>query len=68
MDLYALGLRHVLGHARLSGRFTFVLASIAWESYFKCLEWNRRSFKDTEKTLEELFVLCQRSLFNWSRC
>ena len=32
------------------------------------LEWNRRSFEDTEKTLEELFVLCQRSLFDWSRC
>ena len=28
------------------------------------LEWNRRSFEDTEKTLEELFVLCQRSLFD----
>ena len=40
MDLYASGLRHVLGHARLSGRFTFVLASIAWESYFKCLEFD----------------------------
>ena len=29
---------------------------------------NSRSFEDTEKTLEELKVLCQRSLFEWSRC
>ena len=32
------------------------------------LEQNRRSFEDTEKTLEELKVLCQCSLFEWSRC
>ena len=35
---------------------------IAW------LERNRRSFEDTEKTLEELKVLYQCSLFEWSRC
>ena len=32
------------------------------------LERNRRSFKDTEKTLDELKVLYQRSLFEWSQC
>ena len=32
------------------------------------LEWNRRSFEDTKKMLDELKVLCQRSLFEWSRC
>ena len=35
---------------------------IAW------LEWNRRSFENTKKMLDELKVLCQRSLFEWSRC
>ena len=32
------------------------------------LEWNRRSFENKEKTLYELKVLCQRSLFEWSHC
>ena len=32
------------------------------------LERNRRSFEDNEKTLDELKVLCQHSLFEWSRC
>ena len=32
------------------------------------LERNRRSFEDNEKTLDELKVLCQRSLLKWSRC
>ena len=44
MDLYASGFQHLLGHARLSGGFTFVLASMAWESYFKCLEFDLRLF------------------------
>ena len=32
------------------------------------LERNRRSFENRETTLDELKVLCQRSLFEWSRC
>ena len=32
------------------------------------LERNRRSFEDIEKTLDELKVLCQRSLLEWSHC
>ena len=32
------------------------------------LERNRRSFEDKEKMLEELKILCQRSLMEWSRC
>ena len=32
------------------------------------LEWNRRSFEDKEKTLDELKVLCHHSLLEWSRC
>ena len=32
------------------------------------LERNRRSFEDNEKTLDELKVLCQCSLWEWSRC
>ena len=32
------------------------------------LERNHRSFKDNEKTLDELKVLCQHSLLEWSHC
>ena len=45
-----------------------------WNSIPGCLMWifwleqNRHSFEETEKTLEELKVLCKRSLFDWSRC
>ena len=31
------------------------------------LERNCRSFENMEKTLDELKVLCQRSLFEWAR-
>ena len=69
-----------MGHARLDGGIVILLASMAWESYFEYLEldsrlmwivWleqNCRSLENTEKMLEELNVLCQRSLFDWSRC
>ena len=45
-----------------------------WNLVLGCLMWivwlerNRRSFEDKEKMLDELKVLCQRSLFDWSRC
>ena len=45
-----------------------------WNLIPSCLMWivwlerNHCSFEDTEKTLEELKVLCQRNLFYWSRC
>ena len=32
------------------------------------LERNRQSFEDKEKALDELKVLCHRSLLEWSRC
>ena len=32
------------------------------------LEQNRCSFDNREKTLDELKVLCRRSLFEWSCC
>ena len=32
------------------------------------MERNHRSFKNMEKTLDELKVLCQHNLFEWSRC
>ena len=45
-----------------------------WNLVPGCLMWivwlerNRHSFEDNEKTLDELKVLCQRSLLEWSRC
>ena len=45
-----------------------------WNLIPGCLMWivwlerNHSSFEDIEKTLDELKVLCQRSLFEWSRC
>ena len=45
-----------------------------WNLVPGCLKWivwleqNYRSFVDKEKTLDELKVLCHRSLLNWSRC
>ena len=45
-----------------------------WNLVPRCLMWivwlepNRRSFEDNEKTLDELKVLCQCSLLEWSRC
>ena len=50
------------------------LNSDIWNLVPGCLMWivwlerNRRSFEDNKKTLDELKVLCQRSLFEWSRC
>ena len=69
-----------MGHARLDGGIVILLASMAWESYFEYLEldsrlmwivWleqNRCSFEDIKKKLEELKVLCQRSIFYWPQC
>ena len=31
-------------------------------------EWNRRSFENKGKTVAQLIDLCQRTLFDWSRC
>ena len=45
-----------------------------WNLVPGCLMWimwlerNRRSFEDKGKTLEELKILCQRSLMEWSHC
>ena len=45
-----------------------------WNLVSGCLMWivwleqNCRSFEDNEKTLDELKVLCQRSLWEWSCC
>ena len=45
-----------------------------WNLIPGCLMWivwlerNRRSFENMEKTLDELKVLCQHSLFEWARC
>ena len=65
MDFYALDFRYSLGYAKIGGVIIILLASMAWESYFEYLEFdsrllmwitwlerNRRSFEDTEKTLE----------------
>ena len=45
-----------------------------WNLILGCLMWivwlerNRHSFEDNEKTLDELKVLYQCSLFEWSHC
>ena len=45
-----------------------------WNMVPACLMWivwterNRHSFEDTEKSLVQLQTLCQKTLFNWSRC
>ena len=45
-----------------------------WNMVPACLMWivwterNQRSFEDTEKSLVQLQTLCQKTLFNWSRC
>ena len=45
-----------------------------WNLIPGCLMWivwlerNRHCFENREKTLDELKVLCQRSLFEWSHC
>ena len=50
------------------------LNSDIWNLVPGCLMWivwlerNCRSFEDNEKMLDELKVLCQHSLFEWSRC
>ena len=49
-------------------------SSNIWNLILGCLMWivwlerNRRSFENKEKTLDELKVLCQCSLFELSRC
>ena len=45
-----------------------------WNLVPGCLMWNiwternRCSFEDTGKSLDQLFELCRRTLFDWSRC
>ena len=45
-----------------------------WNMVHGCLMWivwterNRHSFEDTEKSLVQLQALCQKTLFDWSRC
>ena len=46
-----------------SNIWNLILGCLMW---IVCLERNHRSFEDIEKTLDELKVLCQRSLFEWS--
>ena len=36
--------------------------------YLMWIEWNRRSFEDNGKSVVQLLDLCQRTLFDWSRC
>ena len=49
-------------------------SSDIWNIVLGCLMWivwmerNRHSFEDTEKSLAQLQALCQKTLFDWSRC
>ena len=49
-------------------------SSNIWNLVLGCLMWtiwierNRQSFKDEGKIVVQLLDLCQRALFDWSRC
>ena len=45
--------------------WNLVLGCLTWTIWTK---WNRHSFEDNEKTVVQLVDLCQRTLFDWSRC
>lgn len=44
MGFYALGFWCSMGHARFYGGVVILLASLAWESYFKYLEFDSKLF------------------------
>ena len=52
------------------GKYNFDI----WNLVSGCLMWtiqtkrNRHSFEDIEKSMPQLLDLCQRTLFDWSRC
>ena len=48
-----------------SNIWNLIPGCLMWIVWF---EWNRCSFENMEKTLDELKVLCQCSLFEWSHC
>ena len=45
--------------------WNLVLGCLMWNIW---TEWNRRSFEDTGKSLDQLLELCKQTLFDWSRC
>ena len=59
-----------LGHIVYLGKHS----SDIWDLVPGCLMWtiwserNWRAFEDEEKTVFQLLELCQRTLFDWSRC
>ena len=81
MDFYASGLWYSLGYAKIGGGLLSCWHQWLgkhnldiWNLVPGCLMWivwlerNRQSFEDKEKALDELKVLCHRSLLEWSRC
>ena len=65
------GLLHMVG----SSLWIILCLGVArWNLVPRCSMWivwlerNRHSFEDNEKTLDELNVLCQHSLLEWSHC
>ena len=79
MGFYASSFWYSMGHARLCGGVIILLASYFrylefYSKLFDTLMWivwleqNRCSFEDIKKKLEQLKVLCQRSIFYWSQC
>ena len=81
MDFYFSGLWYSLCYARIgvdllscwhqwlgkhnSNIWNLIPGCLMWNVW---LEQNRHSFENMEKTLDELKVLCKRSLFEWSHC
>ena len=81
MDFYFSGLWYSLCYARIGvdllscwHQWLGKHNSNIWNLIPGCLMWNvwlernRHSFENMKKTLDELKVLCKRSLFEWSHC
>ena len=61
MDFYASGFWYSLGYARIDGRIFIFLVSMAWESYFKYLEFDSRLL-DVDCLVGTKFVIPLRTL------
>ena len=81
MGLYVSDLLGFNGSCQALWKAWCIVGAFGWENLIKtwnmvpgCLMWivwterNRHSFEDTKKSLVQLQALCQKTLFDWSRC